>query len=548
MTLRNWDSQRARQEISRLLTPGILGHCTHFEATEVFAAKGKGGVPFNVFSIFVAEELASDAAEKPHLLNHERRIKVKSLPDWNFGINRYVSPIAELVPLLDTLCDAKEWRGSGRPLHAGELISAPPQFVPPDFGAPVPWNRVLKNNFWNGSHVFEWADAEKAALRPLFDDPRRLQELSEKVRAYAPLGLASFSDRLGSIVIQLPVTILIAEFAEMRGSGDFRLSMTWSPQATPRPLRASCAMHFDDVIAAFRSVPAEQTETQLPMNDGQGLHRGILWDDANGVLLAATGDMSFVNVIVTNLYMMDPEPRVFVVPEGQGGEKTVRIGLTPEPIRNTVGEPVKNPAGEWTQRRIYKEETDKLLADRRFVQYKPEQGVDLRAKALADIRWLIDKHGEEGVWLWDPYLSAYDIINTLFHCRFFGAELRGLTAGDDPTGQATQAQPGDARSASERFSAAQNARLTDLKSNFRGLDLEYRIRTGSAGWGFHDRFLIFPAAERASQAWSLGTSVNSLGDRHHILQQVGDGQRIRDAFAELWDALDQPEHLIWKTP
>jgi hypothetical protein len=548
MTLRNWDSQRARQEIARLLTPGVLGHYTHFEATEVFATAGMGSAPFNVFSIFVAEERAPNAAETPHLLNHQQRIKVKSLPEWNFGINRYVSPIAELLPLLDALCDAKEWRGSGHPLHAGELISAPPQFVPPDFGTPVPWNRVLKNNFWNGSHVFEWADAEKTALQPLFDDPRRLQELSDTVRAYAPLGLASFSDRLGSIVIQLPVTVLIGRFAELQGSGDFRLSTTWSPQATPRPLRASCAMHFDDVIAAFRSVPAEDTETQLPMYDGQGLHHGILWDDANGVLLAATGEMSFVSAVVTNLYLLDPEPRVFVVPDGQGGEKTVRIGLIPEPIQNTVGEAVKNPAGEWTQRRIYKEETDKLLVERRFVQYKPEQGVDLRAKALADIRWLIDKHGEDGVWLWDPYLSADDIINTLFHCRFFGANLRGLTAGDEPASQATEAPPGDARPASERFSAAQNVRLTNLNSNFRGLDLEYRIRTGSAGWGFHDRFLIFPATDRAAKAWSLGTSVNSLGDRHHILQQVGDGQRIRDAFAELWDALDRPENLIWKTP
>jgi hypothetical protein len=276
MTLRNWDSQRARQEIARLLTPGMLGHYTHFEATEVFATAGKGSAPFNVFSIFVAEERAPNAAETPHLLNHQQRIKVKSLPEWNFGVNRYVSPIAELLPLLDALCDAKEWRGSGQPLHAGELISAPPQFVPPDFGTPVPWNRVLKNNFWNGSHVFEWADAEKTALQPLFDDPRRLQELSETVRAYAPLGLASFSDRLGSIVIQLPVTVLIGRFAELQGSGDFTLSTTWSPQATPRPFRASCAMHFDDVIAAFRSVPAEDAETQLPMYDGQGLHRGIL--------------------------------------------------------------------------------------------------------------------------------------------------------------------------------------------------------------------------------------------------------------------------------
>ena len=54
---------------------------------------------------------------------------------------------------------------SGPPLHTGDLISAPPQFVPPDFGTPVPWNRVLKNNFWNGSYVFEWADAEKTALK-----------------------------------------------------------------------------------------------------------------------------------------------------------------------------------------------------------------------------------------------------------------------------------------------------------------------------------------------------------------------------------------------
>jgi hypothetical protein len=61
--------------------------------------------------------------------------------------------------------------------------------------------------------------------------------------------------------------------------------------------------------------------------------------------------------------------------------------------------------------------------------------------------------------------------------------------------------------------------------------------------------LIFPAtADRGALAWSLGTSVNSLGKQHHILQQVDDGQRIMDAFLDLWDRLNGPEHLIWKTP
>jgi len=142
-----------------------------------------------------------------------------------------------------------------------------------------------------------------------------------------------------------------------------------------------------------------------------------------------------------------------------------------------------------------------------------------------------------------------------------------LTAGDIPfaEGQATQsgqscldwlrdwvpflvtpraAEP----SASEKFAAKQRATLQCITSNLRGLRLEYRIRTGSTGWAFHDRFLIFPAADHAALAWSLGTSINGLGKQHHILQRVDDGQRIRDAFAELWDKLDQPEHLIWKTP
>jgi hypothetical protein len=48
--------------------------------------------------------------------------------------------------------------------------------------------------------------------------------------------------------------------------------------------------------------------------------------------------------------------------------------------------------------------------------------------------------------------------------------------------------------------------------------------------------------------WSLGTSVNSFGKQHHILQKVPDGQLIADAFEDLWRELDQAQHLIWKKP
>lgn len=562
MAPRNWNSEIARKELARLTQPNVLGFYSHFEATVVFAFPPGQQEPINIFSLIVAEERLPTASEEPHYLS-PKLIELRSLKGWKVGVQRYVKPIAELVPAFDVLCQSNKWCASGHPLQTSDLVSVPTQFVPPEDFGPIPLNRVLKNNFWNGSHVLEWADAKKAALQPLFDNPPRLQELSEAVRAFVPIGLASLSDRLGNITVQLPVTVLIAKFAELRASADFTLSTAWHPRATPRPLRASCAMEYDKAIPAFNSVSVEGPETLLPMHDGQGLHRGILWDDENHILLAATRDMSFISQVVINMQVLDPEPRVFTLPDG----KPVRLGLTPKPVKISAGEPKTNPAGNWTQRRMYREETDRLLAERRFVQYKPVSGAQLHDEALGHVRDLIDRHGEEGVWLWDPFLSADDVINTLFYCRFFGSDLRALTAGSRPPtdGSPTRrrpqcfgglrarlrerfARPKPSLSASARFAAEQRATLTSLKSNLRGVHLEFRIRTGSAGWGFHDRFLIFPAADSAALAWSLGTSVNSLGRQHHILQRVDDGQRIRDAFAELWDALDQPEHLIWKTP
>jgi hypothetical protein len=55
------------------------------------------------------------------------------------------------------------------------------------------------------------------------------------VRGLVPVGLASLSDRLGNIVVRLPVTVLVAKFGGLRESGDLR------SHGTRRRLRARCA-------------------------------------------------------------------------------------------------------------------------------------------------------------------------------------------------------------------------------------------------------------------------------------------------------------------
>lgn len=104
-----------------------------------------------------------------------------------------------------------------------------------------------------------------------------------------------------------------------------------------------------------------------------------------------------------------------------------------------------------------------------------------------------------------------------------------------------------ARARAEKQKSEQADQLEAAKGNCHGLQLEFRIREGGAGWGFHDRFIIFPRAQGSALAWSLGTSINSFGDEHHILQKVSHGEPIAQAFQDLWGQLEGERHLIWKT-
>lgn len=91
--------------------------------------------------------------------------------------------------------------------------------------------------------------------------------------------------------------------------------------------------------------------------------------------------------------------------------------------------------------------------------------------------------------------------------------------------------------------------LDNPNHNNHFLNLEFRIQHTNFGWSFHDRFLIFPSGDlKRPQVFSLGTSINSYGVNHHILQEVSHPQPIVDAFNELWNELQHSDCLVWKFP
>jgi len=519
MQVENQDAKKSNggnpDELVRLLVPGTIGFYNFLEVTEIVAFIDGAKTPINVFTLAVAEETTQERTEGERFLSG--RLELRSLKDWSFGIVRYCRPITELEAFVSDITLRQVWRASGNALRIGSMTSLPSKMIPSDRVNSVPLNRVLKNNFWDGSHVFEWADPKKELLRPFFDadGPPRLQELSDRVNEAVPLKIGTLSDRLGNIILQLPVTVVTSRFDTVRSGNGLKLRVGWHPRASPRDLMVTCERNSDGFVSSFASVRVTGPETAIDLASSEGHYRATISEPGTGTLLAATGEFDYFTAFPFNIHIASNRTRTFVLKDASGEETERKVGVITHQSM-MVGTPYVDPNGGFTQGRIYDEEISRLLAERRFVQYSKEPGAAQadRARAMDDIRTLINQHGEAGAWLWDPFLSAEDILQTLFFCHRHRVDLRGLTAGKE-TITAGQSDP------AKNFVTRQQRVFREARSNLEGLRLEYRRRYGSHGAAFHDRFLIFPRTQRQpTLVWSLGTSVNGVGKEHHILQQV----------------------------
>ena len=540
-TGRTFDTRKTRETLRQLLRPGFIGVYDHIEVVEVVATP-RGGRTLNIFSIAVLGEGVTNLGTtgQPDVQPIKPK-RIDGFKDWRFGVARFLRPVSALDETLDQLSATGSWTLSGKPLAVGPLEPQPPAFAPPDGTEIIPVNSLLKNNFWAGSHVLRLLDVEKTLFKPFFEDRRRLQALSDAVAPFAPIAFAGLADFLGDVVIQLPVTVLVPAMRSERGADDVLTSVAWRSGCPPRPLRAAARTRWDGLVTDADVSEPFETSARLAVNGDRQPVESEIWDVSTKILVGATASTSTLKEIDVDIHAIRHEPRLFTILDETATPKSTRITLI-STSRVSVGDSATNDVVHWRGRRQHLEEA-RLLADtREFVQYRPMASTrDERRRALQDIRFLIDKHGGGGADVWDPYLTADDLLQTLFWCQHAGVRLRGLTDGRDPPSSAGTIGPTLA------FPDRQRAVLAQRAGNMEGLRLEYRTCQGPEGWEFHDRFLIFPGGREGPSAWSLGTSVNSVGTAHHILQRVSNAALVAGAFEDLWNALNKPTHLIWRS-
>lgn len=509
---------------------GNIGSYNKSEIIEIFGFNKENNVVFNIFTLVVFENTKQVDIEE---LMTEKLQPFKGYKKFSWGIKRRVVEIEVAKKLFDSLLNTNQYKIDDE-LLVGILNFLPEQFVQVEDSFIKPQiNYLLKNNFHTGSYILEFFDEEKNYNKFLLDNPILLNDLSEQISKIIPIRLANLSDRLGNIIFQLPINSFQLQYEDIRSSssGKYTSVSGIKIEVFPRDdklnikdLEYRLYEEHDHLITKQVILPIENLITEISLDDSFGTTIEII--DKRTSLLLHKKKLSPMRHMYTNMKLVENQKRVFKL-----NNNLEKIEVTHNSY-NTYGKTKNKEFVSWIHERKYEHELQELEKKKSFIQY---YGSNSEAnKALEDIRYLINKYSERGVYLWDPYLNALDIKNTLYFCNKTYIPMKAITG--LASTEENQKQVIKTNIYSE---------LNHDDKQFLFMNLEVRGKIGTHGYNFHDRFLIFPLEQ--PKVWSLGISVNQLGKSHHILQEVKNSQHILNAFNQLWDELDHEECLVWKS-
>jgi len=510
-----------------LLNKANIGIYNKCEIIEIFGFNKEKKEAFNIYTLIVFENTKQKNMNEM-MTNKLQSFKGHKKISW--GIKRTIIDIEKVQQLYMDILEKNEYQIDNS-LNIGKLKLLPEQYVPPreSMHKAIQINNILKNNFHNGSYILEFFDEEKQNIDFLLNDPVLLNNFSETVNAILPIKVGTLSDRLGNVIFQFPINSFKLLHSSMVNKklpnpkfNGFIIEIL--PQKEKFDIK-NLLIHIyeensDKIIERHKLIEVTNTISEIKLDDSFKTYFELI--DKNTQLLLYRFRIFIMKQGIISFNIAEHQNRVFNI-----YDEKEKLQVFTNTSHSVLGKTKEKPFNEWIADRVYEEQLNELEESKSFIQYFENQ----EDKALKDIRELINKYGERGVYLWDPYLSAIDIKKTFYYAKNTYMPMKAISG--------LKQHQSKEEAKKDMFDEFQKD-----KKEFLFLDLEVRGKIGSNGYDFHDRFLIFPLEK--PRAWSLGISVNQLGKSHHILQKVENAQHILNAFNKLWDELDSEECLIWK--
>lgn len=529
-SIEQFSTQYMMQQYDELLACEKLGYYNSCEIVSILIYEKKTKSAFNFYTIFVMDERLTVKEECVFVTSELVSVSER----FSMGIQRKMLNVKKVRPFIHALCEGKESRsvdfGDGD-LQIGRLEMVPKTFIPKDSTVEITLNRALKNNFKNGSYILEFFDAEER-VKNLFSKDE-LKKITDAVFTQIPIDLFTLSDRIGNFIIQFPSinTRLTYETDEKERTLYYTLNVD-KRLGEENHFIIQSELMSDDNIVGFGIEECKKSESRIAFSVGNSspLCRSTLIDMDSRLILARQ-DTSFMRQFNMRMSMRMQYGEQRLIFDDKGNVIDA-IDISSGENLN-IGPPVIRSRKKRIEKRQYKQRTDKLYRSREFRRYGRRAERD---KALKDIITLMNLREGGKVYLWDPYLTMEDLLETWYHTTSYNMPLKAITS----------SEIADKSKISVGEWIRRQRDFINARSNHYGIKLELRCQWKQYGYRFHDRFLMIIKDEEKPRVWSLGTSINSLGNKHHIIQNVEHPQMIVDAFEELWNELDSEECVVWK--
>ncbi len=154
---------KLKNELDFLLNQADIGIYNKCEVIEIFGFDKKRKEAFNIYTLIVFENTKQNN-KKESLIDELQTFE--GIKNINWGIQKRVIDVSVAKKLYIELLEKNIFK-IDKPLSVGKLKFLPKQYVAPEesnVAKPIQINKILKNNFHNGSYILEFFDEEKLIL------------------------------------------------------------------------------------------------------------------------------------------------------------------------------------------------------------------------------------------------------------------------------------------------------------------------------------------------------------------------------------------------
>ena len=547
----NWE-----QSLSLLLDSGSTGIYKYCKVDQIVLLDTKSNTAWNFFThVMFSSEYISEA--ESILLCPP--ISIKS--DLKLFVSQYQMSKDKFRECTRSAILSNKWNYTDSKIDDGELIddafSTPIKFIAANdptgslYNNEIPLEKALYgSNFIGNYYIFEiYARGDHINKMLSFKDIRKIQQVIFKCKLNYRLD--ELTDRIGNIICKFDIASLVAIPKNFSS-----FSMNYSYQLSPE-IKCAYNLHFH-VEQEHDRLLYEYSDEDFVLNPGEVVEKRIETNQCKTTITVTDRNTQLIlfrmvsDQSVYSNYKGQINPEIAVASISNDYREIILNGkkekITFINLKMIDEPPLLIEMADAGKRQQRWEE--RFFAEQKYFNVYNDGDHN---KAISDIREIINGNllwDLQEIRLIDPYLCAEDILKTVAFCKKKNIRVCCLTD--------IHTISGNKEAKNELIQGtSDNANYDAIRSQFKeklekglgslsDLRLSFRSVHGNNGISFHDRYLILKYELNTTRVWSLGTSVNSIGKSHHIIQIVESPMQIDRFFEIVWRQTDTEKCKVFE--